>query len=423
MAATQSAQASTPPVPPAAPRVSAGAPTGAVGATVECCPSAIVFSNLGDNAISYYGFDDITHSADGPSSAYWVPPTKQKTASAGPNVRDGSVWVSVPPDGEIALGVLIFGSASCVENCQYDITPSTVAAVVEPKPKSASDKLKIRGLAEGEAILKVTCNGELRGYIRIWCRKIITLDVGMGVVEVSSRKYMEFDNLPLSTYLVANPSPPPSAGEMAALLNAAFRPALIQFTVQDYGSINYDAQPAPIRRQVQDYVFDGPVPIINRRGTVEMRQNTEAEAPYWLAALAELGKLNRQMVGGGKQYNIWFLPASNILGFASDIGKPDMAGAATGIPATDLFLFTLLSSIRDHIPHELGHIMGLRHPNDPGIGGQLPEHVLKSTDPASNISSSDPDNMMGYGPSQTNLVYAQWNALRSILTSADKPAS
>lgn len=129
------------------------------------------------------------------------------------------------------------------------------------------------------------------------------------------------------------------------------------------------------------------------------------------------------MVGGGKRYNIWFLPASNILGFASDIGKPDMAGAATGIPATDLFLFTLLSSIRDHIPHELGHIMGLRHPNDPGIGGQLPEHVLKSTDPASNISSSDPDNMMGYGPSQTNLVYAQWNALRSILTSADKPAS
>lgn len=399
-------------VPAPATSVSANAPSGQVSSAVNCCPNATVFDVPSDGASAYFGFDDKTNEAELGQSAYWVPATAKKNdpplkpLTEIQQARDGAGWASVPVGETIMLRAGFLGSSACATNCTFEVQPASVARVVDPKPGPGVRSISIKGEAEGEAVLKVFCNGALLGYVYLWCRKIVTVELGMGTIFVSSAKYKDsFFGDPLTTRPISGLDIP-SVEKMKQVLDATFRAALLRFNVTELGVVDFDAAAPAIRDRARHYVFDGPFPIVNNRGQIAMEAGLGIPGAYWQSAAIELAGMSRRQVGGGKPCNIWFLSPPELPIVNSRVDH--VYGVATSIPTTDAYVFLLLSSLYQTAAHEIGHALGLRHPNDPDVSTQLPAHVLGGGGVRRNVAPGHETNLMGYKDNAFDLLYGQW---------------
>ena len=421
MPTAQSAMTGTSPVAPPATRVSSNAPSGAVSATVDCCPRAVMFGFGAQPQGKAYGYDALsnmnvsmremllTEGARQPTLEYWDPAAGQIALPANKETRDGASWVSVPLGGETQLLMGLLGCASAA-NCTYEVVPATVAAVVDPKPAVDSDVLTIMGMAEGEASLKVSCRGKVVGYFHIWCKRMATIKVGIGGISVRSATHRDpGTGAPLATARATVDSA--FVADLQQHLDNVYRQALIQFDVKLLGNLDSDAAPAGVKAQARQLAFDGPAAIFGADGDINQGLAGDATRyPLWLGSLRQMGNLAKQQLGSYGKKSIWVLAQPSQQ-------DPAIGGAATGLGEEYVFLtYTAGYDAVQTIAHELGHALGLTHPIDRAEinASQYPEHLRSEFVPAGRARyvDDDRDNLMGNNtPNNTNLLYRQWKAL------------
>lgn len=413
-AASTARSLSASPVQPPATRLSPNAPSGGVSATVDCCPQVITFGFSGAANSAVYGFDDRSNKPARPEDAYWEPPTKAKKLPSNRETRDGAVWVSVPLGGEVDLMVFLEGCATA-SNCSYEVVGGPgVVEVLNPKPAGNMATLKIKGAAEGEASVKVSCRGKVIGYFHVWCKKLAKLRLGVGIIKVTSAKHKSLNLMRPDDYMVTGPLPSvsglslPPMYEIPGLskaVNATFKQALIEFDVQDLGLVDFDQLPGPIRAKARNAAFDGPNALFGADGAIDERVGFDEQiSKQFVATLATLTQLADAQVGGGLDYNIWYIRQPNAHALKT-------LGAAVAKSSRDAGMFAFGPHIYSVLVHELGHMMGLSHVNEPRGGNEtdLPEHLRYNDPKGAAWHPDDPTNAMGYNdPQNVDLLYRQW---------------
>ncbi|TKW66721.1 MAG: matrixin family metalloprotease [Paracoccus denitrificans] len=416
---------SSSPVPPAATQVAANAPSGPVTAAVDCCPEAAWFDVSRNGPASYFGFDNLSNKVAQPGQEYWNS-GPQISLPSNKETRDGAVWVSVPVGEETELTINFKGAAACIGNCTYEIEPATVAEVVAPTPTASGLAIKIKGVQPGEASLKVMCNGKLRGYFHIWCQKMVFLDVSVGVIQVTSAKHtrhqiMQGRNEYLSTKLPPlllpplPPNPPFTVENLETALNNTFMQALISCSVTDVGIVDFDQLPEAQRNAARNFVFDGPEPVFMSSGSMDPRVGFDkavTDAVY--RSLNGVAGLANAHLPGKFHYRIWYLRQP-------DVHSLETIGAALETPSRDGFMFATGESYYSVLVHEFGHMLGLKHVNEPNKTNkdQLPDHLRLSDKNGAAWHPDDPTNAMGYNsPFNVDLLYSQWKAYERVKTHA-----
>lgn len=388
----------TSPVPAPATQVSANAPSGPVSATANCCPQVVTFGAMGTQL---YGVDIQTNHPKFPQDAYWEPPAKAKDFPTGKDktTRDGAMWVSVPIGDQIKLSASIIGCAS-LANCTIVIEPGGVASLVAPQ---SGNDIIIKGEGKGEATLKIMCEGKLRGYLHIWCQKMVTLQLGLGLIHVTSARHLDPQGAPMTT---ADPQfQKPTAADLEVALNDIYKQALVQFKVTDLGTVNYDTAPDLVRHCARDLVFDGMHPVMSRTGIARNSSDRSSEGAYYESSFNSLGDLTRTYLGNVPPLALWYLPAPNQ-------AQTTMSGRAASIMGKDCFMLSTATGDLRIASHEVGHLFGLYHPEDYRAKHQFtPEDRLAALQNG-NIVPNDPYNVMGYDANGTMLVYRQWVAMR-----------
>ena len=89
-----------------------------------------------------------------------------------------------------------------------------------------------------------------------------------------------------------------------------------------------------------------------------------------------------------------------------------MNGFARGIGGDYGIFFNQGQSSLSTACHEFGHLIDLRHPNDPKGTPQFPTHLRAGSN---NVPANDTLNLMGYGgprPQRKRLRYKQWKAVQ-----------
>lgn len=398
------------PAPSPATAQSSSAPRGAVGSTVNCCPEAAVFSELQNARNRYYGYDGLSNIHAPPAfPAYWT--ALPGDVPGDKTTRDGSAWVSVPVGGQTEVDISFLGSVACIGNCTYEVDPGGVAQLADPAPTAAKQSITIIGLSAGEASLKVKCEGRFLGYIRIWCQVMLTIEVGVGTIRCTSEGLSLLDGQPLR--IPQQGYVQPAAAHVESLLNLVMRQALVTCRVTDIGEADFMSLPAPEKSEAQGYVFDNRIAFFNQIGMPSFTRNALENKDEWDRVKVAVADLARRMVGGGKRFNIWYMVSDRPL---TDRGS---TGEVVSIPGGDLFLFSDEADDEDVIAHELGHLLGLYHPEDASIGSQIPQHLRATETPFFNLYNEDPLNVMSYSLTQLTLLYSQWVTIRNTLVPPD----
>lgn len=139
----------------------------------DLCPEVSTFEGSRTRA-RYFGFDPKTDLVANPGTdEYWIPMHKVKSLPSSRTTRDGARWISVGVGQETEIEISFAGQMGngCIVNCAYDMSPRTVAEVVTRIATASGVAFKIKGKAEGEASLKVICQGKTIGWLHIWCKK------------------------------------------------------------------------------------------------------------------------------------------------------------------------------------------------------------------------------------------------------------
>lgn len=428
------AQTKASPVQTPARILSAGAPNGKVSATADCCPTVVRFVNLdflfdnpnlrplGADAIKpnvIYGFDNATNQDNTPGHSYWEKepgqrkfPQVESDRDGSAESRDGAVWVSVPTGGRIELNAM-FDDDTCINKCSYEVLPSSVAAIAKPYPSAKDPTLRIDGLAESEASIKITCGDKLLGYSHVWCREMATIHVGMGTISVQAG--MERDQA--GNLLQTDPDAKYSVPDIEKFLNDVFRQALLQVKVTDFGVADLNNIPS------SDPTDEPPTAetILARLAAFDDTESSvfdEAEAYRNQADSKNIYKLvsyANQVVGSTEPNNIWF--ACTNASRMGAIGGVALRGDHEALIFVDDTSPQVgsLPRVNSVVAHELGHLLNLYHIVDEEVSTQLPPHLHDSIRVGSTYDPDDPENLMGVGSNKPRkLRYGQWKALRRM---------
>ncbi len=375
-----------------------------------------------ESRAKYFGFDPKTNIVAGhagllnPTGSYWNPvPAK---GSAKPTFkskfeRDGGRWASVAVGQETELEINFdFTDGECVPciaNTTFVVEAASVAEVVTAHVTTRKAAFKIKGLAVGEATLKVKCDGKEIGWFHIWCANEATLKLDVACI---------ITNLaPVTAYSIAT---------LGAHLNDIYRQAAIKIDLFDLGSIDLSADAALATIEANGYPAGGgqflkktgtPIPY-DSKGLVLNALHAKASAALTARVAAPLPR-----AGAYRIY--WYVPTTgcSILGTVLNIGSPISFGFQPDTPTA-----------RNSMAHEFGHSLNLRHPSDPDaatasqfaahnlltLGGAVPAYAKTNTEALSivdtgsgNVLGNDPTNLMGYWddrPNRKPLRYHQWKA-------------
>ena len=123
---------------------------------------------------NYFGFDHKTNRVVTPGTdEYWLPTPPKGTLTLPSNklTRDGGRWVSVAVDEETEVEIhFAFKTTDCIPciaNTTFEVKPSNIAEVVTTNINAKKATFKIKGKAEGEASLRVICDGNDIGWFKL----------------------------------------------------------------------------------------------------------------------------------------------------------------------------------------------------------------------------------------------------------------
>ena len=407
------------PVSTPSPTLSPVAPSGSISATAPCCPDVATFEGTTGPRSSYFGFDDKTNLVQNVGAdEYWIPPADPKALPGSKEARDGARWVSVGINQEASVEINFAGTftTACLSNCTYEVVPANIADITSPAITASGTTFKIKGKTAGEASLKVICDGQVRGYFHIWCVQpaVINLDVCSIVTARTT----------VGAY---------TATGLKSALDEIYRQAVISFNVLDLGVLDFTSDPTMATYETQFY-STGQFKKTNASligFELFANQSLAARAAITNPALrAALANTNAPRAGAMRLY--FYVPTA---------GASGLLGSVINVGSSPAFTTTNSGGVwQNATAHELGHSLGMVHPNDTRTAGgasraaQFPAHHLSSlgvavpalsatnTEPAApanaghpNIMKSDPLNLMGYFPSRTitkPLRYRQWKNCR-----------
>ena len=428
------AQTNMPPVQVPARALAAGAPNGKVSATADCCPNVVRFVNLDflfenpnlrprdGNVIKpnvVYGFDSATNQDSRPGRSYWEKepeqrkfPQAESDRDGSAESRDGAVWVSVPKGGHIELNAM-FDDTTCINKCSYEVLPSSVAAIAKPYPSANDPTLRINGLAEGEASIKITCGGKLLGFLHVWCREMATIHVGMGTISIQAGMERDRAGNPLRT----DPGAKYSVPDIEKFLNEVFRQALLQVKVTDFGVADLNNIPSSDPTDLpptRETIFARLAAFDDTEGSVfdetgAYREQAEGSNIYKLVNAAN------QVVGSTEPNNIWFT-CTNVsrMGAVGGVALRAQHEALIFVDDTSPQVGSL-PRVNSVVAHELAHLLGLYHITDDEVSTQLPPHLHNDIRVGTTYDPDDPENLMGVGSAKPRkLRYGQWKALRRM---------
>lgn len=394
------------------------APVGAVSST--CCPTMAGFptywSGAGpvtasapntthgtvDTVVSCpttFGFDDRTNMpepGDRGTKEYWNRPGAPGT-SGGRRDLDGSTWVCVPVGGTADVDIRFVGHAglACIRNVSITVDDTSKATVTPTAFSAQSTRLTIRGVAEGECTITAICNGAPIG----WCHAAV-YNPGVAIVSVWRVNLQDASGANLTSAAAI------TATDITAIsnnLNQVYGQCAMSWTVQNRGTITYSTAQS-ITNYNNTLAKDiAPIGVHSQFFADFAANSTPSAAP------------------GIDLY--YFEP----MVFAAPVtGYGHAGGIANGIPSRQCMIFAPIQGVwgQTLLPHELGHNLGLFHPNDPrSASSQLPDNFrlpMVTTGAGSNsdnVMYSDHINVMGYGagpPPNSALRYGQWHMVQSM---------
>ena len=376
------------------------------------CANVSFFEGATSRA-KYFGFDHKTNLVATPDTdEYWLPTPAKGSLSAPTNnqTRDGTRWVSVAEGKEVELEIHFAFTGDecipCIKNSIYEIVPATTAEVITTSITSKKAVFKIKGKAEGEATLKVKCDGKDIGWFHIWCTKSATLKVD--VINIVT------DRAPSNSY---------SLSGLKSAFEDIYQQAAIKIDMIDLGDLDLSANTALKTIEDTGYPATGkflaktgsPKPY-NSKSTILNAINVAASTALGARTTAPLAR-----VGAYRIYR--YIPT---------VGAA-IGGTVLGIGSSPAFAFIQDgAAARNSMAHEFGHCLGLKHPSDSSSSSQyashnratlnqaVPAYDATNTEPAttaanakSNVMSTDPTNLMGYWSDKANrkrLRYHQWVA-------------
>lgn len=364
----------------------------------------------------YYGFDHKTNLVATPGTdEYWLPtPAGGLTLPNDKETRDAGRWVSVAVGSETEVEInFAFKNADCVpciKNSTFEVVPASIAEVITKQVTAKKATFKIKGLAEGEASLKVICDGNDIGWFHIWAKPEATIKIDV-------------------VNLVTNRAPA-NAYSLASLQSAfedIYKQLAIKIDMADLGNVDLTSNAALPAIENTGYPTPTTGAFLSKSGSPRP-YDSKANVLSTLDTLASAALAARTTaplprVGAYRIYR--YLPS----------GGCGIGGTVLNIGASPAFAFIPESaSSRNSMAHEFGHCLGLRHPSDGSSSPQFaahnrstlnqatPAYPATNTEPASaaaaaksNIMKNDPTNLMGYWNDKSNrkpLRYHQWVACK-----------
>jgi len=392
------------------------APTGPVITAAVCCPEVATFEGSTGVRSSYFGFDDKTNAvANVGTDEYWIPPADTKTIPGDKEDRDGARWVSVGV-GKEAQVELNFGGKytnACLLNCTFEVEPAEVAEVVSFPPIASAAFFKIKGKAAGEASVKIMCDGKLRGYFHVWCVEPVDI-------------FIDFISIVTAKSIGSTISLPTLTQELQETLGQS----VINFVITDLGTVDLSAN-APFAKVEATFY----------NSNDEFESNAASLSALQSAAVGAIAArpASEPKTNPSALQLFYYTPTKTANG---------VVGSVINVGASPAFTFLNNPSYTyNTTAHELGHSLGLVHPNDNFTGGgasqtqQYPPHhtstlnVATTSMPATNtepavpageggldaqgydlnILAADPLNLMGYWidfQQAKPLRYRQWKSCR-----------
>lgn len=357
-----------------------------------CCPDVVEFKQRNTRA-DYFGFDDKTNLAANDGARYWDPPTKSKSAPGSRQTRDGSVWLSVEK-GQTTKCIIDFtNQLTCISNCTYEVKPASIASVLTSNITADRAMFEIRGNAKGDCTVIVKCGGKDRGWVHVACHTRKTFNVA--ICEVN--QMVDLPSGVVGPPALTLPRVTMPVSRFQTFFDDVYRDAAVK--------VNLTGLPV--------HYLDSSVDLGPKGGFFDA--NGQMESPAYRArkptgiypVTDDIHSDVSAAHPGYDQYLFLMIPPGD-----RQSGKGYLNGFARGIGGDYGIFFNEGASSLSTACHEFGHLIDLRHPNDPSGTGQFPTH-LRAGD--NNRPANDMLNLMGYGgprPQRKRLRYLQWKAVQ-----------
>ena len=364
---------------------------GSTSGTQTCCPDVVEFEKR-TTRYDYFGFDDKTNMVASGSDPYWVPPTKSKSAPATRTTRDGSVWLSVEKGKETSVDIKFTNNLTCIRNATFEVNPSSKVTVLTPTITANNVRFKVKGVAKGDATVKVVCDGNPIGWVHVAVHDRKTYNVA--VCEVNQL-------IPLAPgasgpQQLRLPRPSKSVAEFQTFFNDAWTDAAVKVNLTGV-PVHYAATSTTDLSAGGDIWDANGNPEFNHIVANFATMTSHTDAIHAAASAANPGY---------DKYLYLMVAPGNMVGSM-------VAGFANSLPGSYGFFFNQGTGSLSTACHEFGHLVGLRHMNDTAGASQYAPH-LRTTN-ANNINPLDQFNLMGYGSPRANrkrLRYHQWKSVQ-----------